>query len=129
MAIDAIQPVTPQDLSLWCDNLRSGTYLQGHHKLFQPEYSRYCCLGVLNEQKNPGISQRYVKKHIPAFIRDESSDIKYLSYGTQKALAHLNDITKLSFTQIADTIEYFAVDILDDTFEDVFNDPDDRIDI
>jgi hypothetical protein len=68
----------------WITALRNGEFVQGRETL-RPTEDTYCCLGVLCE----------LQGHRPIVNKE----------GEQVQLWKLNDIDKLSFTEIADLIE------------------------
>lgn len=82
----------------WVEALRSGKYQQGEYRLLGNE--GYCCLGVLakisGKYEDPELSDR-------SFLQPERSF--GLDNLTQNTLSMMNDMSKMSFAEIADWVE------------------------
>lgn len=114
----------------WVAALRSGQFKQGTHVLHNPNKNEYCCLGVLCElgvaagvvsYTEVGIS--LMSEGIPAMYYDGEAEFLPTSVclwaglpstpaihewaAIPRPLPDLNDVTKLSFDEIADLIERY----------------------
>lgn len=105
----------------WLEALRSGKYRQGKNRLCIND--SYCCMGVLLEILKDDLGlQKKEKCENSDIIITYNGESQYLPDEVVKAaelpshnprvkfcydysLAHLNDVQRLSFNQIADIIE------------------------
>lgn len=98
----------------WIAALRSGEYEQGRNYL-RTGTGKYCCLGVLCNLIDPTKWDRDVNNSLESTPYDYDGSIGYPSPKTIKVsglddgycdiLTGMNDVSKLSFNQIADWIE------------------------
>lgn len=116
--------MNPEIKKEWLQALRSGKYVQGHWALHLKTLageSRFCCLGVLAdlyaqatqtpwERRDPECLILGATTALPPPVvlwaglspKDPTVEIRHASRLT--TLAKLNDVTRLTFPQIADVI-------------------------
>jgi hypothetical protein len=86
----------------WLKALRSGAYVQGKGRLYNPKEQTFCCIGVLGDiagiQWDPDTS--YAMSTLP----EPFMSITGLPYSTATRLAERND-NGWTFAEIADLIE------------------------
>ena len=102
----------------WLEALRSGKYKQAVSRLMLKDHrgQRYCCLGVLCEisglgewTEEPSYSNVhefiYNRGHFASNLPPAMREALGISDDDIETLVNMNDLTKASFTQIADWIE------------------------
>jgi len=112
--------MTPEQKSNWVNALRSGEYLQSRNVL--RDANGFCCLGVYCDISNlgrwSGMGGYFVYEHadtrasgsVPQTMSEDAlrrvPDLKDRS-NNAVAWDNLNDDDHLTFSQIADLVEYF----------------------
>ena len=97
----------------WVEALRSGKYSQTEATLCRPDTCEYCCLGVAGAMTgldNIDMSELSDLSDFVDIFKTKyvfNDGIKQLADNQklQNVLTNLNDVDKLSFTEIADWIE------------------------
>ena len=98
--------------ALWVEALRSGAYKQGHYRLIQivDNQCAHCVLGVACEiyqkyERSLNLMEHSVLPHDVSSWLNIHKQGAYHSGGTIELLTRKNDLSRLSFKELADIIE------------------------